>query len=452
MSLSLLTEVTWTIPCSSVHDAYRTIVPLPKERISISAGSSFYFILPHFLLLYMAYLARRPDTFLIRLLFLPVTVQSILRVFLCITLSTSGRGPNLVDIMLVAVGLVLVAKAIDLACRPEGMLKIDEEKPGIPLRTPYGRHGAANDPPENPSAWQCYLPPWLYDSSELLLASRGIGWKFGAGIHVPKEYRPMGRSAFLRGTLFDVVRHYLIIDACDTFIRLIPGLNFPEGGSTIFHPELPTLQRYIISSTICFVTAASMVSSFQVYYAIITLIAVGIFSGQPMSWPPIMDNPWKSDSLHVFWAKRWHQLLRETFFVYGGFIGGFLGGDIGKLCGTFIGSGLFHTVPVFVVGGEFELSVLLFFVLQAPLLVLEKVWARTTGHRVQGFYGQAWTCVVLCIGGQFLVDAWYKVGLKELLAINSSVSPSRRFFVPFFVQLTKWMGFYGVYPSLQLAH
>lgn len=294
-----------------------------------------------------------------------------------------------------------MAKAIDFACRPEGMLKTDEEKPGVPIRNTCDDHGDAKKIQEGPSIWKCYLPAWLYDGCELLSASRGIGWKFGAGIHIPKECRPMERSAFLRETLLDVFQHWLIIDACDTFIKLLPGVGSP-GGGTIFRPEFPVPGRYILSSLIFFATGACIASCFHVCYGIVTLIAVGMFSSEPSSWPPVMDNPWKSDSLHIFWAKRWHQLLRETFFIYGGFIGDALAGDIGKIFGTFIGSGLFHALPGFVIGSRFELPVLLFFVLQAPLLLLEKVWARATGHRVQGFYGQAWTYITLCAAGQLL--------------------------------------------------
>ncbi|KAG6377070.1 hypothetical protein JVT61DRAFT_1120 [Boletus reticuloceps] len=57
----------------------------------------------------------------------------------------------------------------------------------------------------------------------------------------------------------------------------------------------------------------------------------------PETWPPLMDNPWISDSLPVFWAKRWH-------------IGKWLAGDIGMLFGTFFASGMYHECSAYILG------------------------------------------------------------------------------------------------------
>lgn len=270
------------------------------------------------------------------------------------------------------------------------MLKVGEEKPGVLVKSRVHQTNGNAHRVEKPSVWQERLPAWLYDPLELLLESRGIGWQFGTGLHVPEERRPLERSAFLFATLTSVLQDYLILDVCETFLKLIPDVGSPEGG-TIFRPELPLPQRYMLSTLATLATGTSVIAGIGMSYDAFTILAVLLFSSEPSSWPPIMDNPWKSQSLHEFWARRWHQLFRETFFVAGGFLGGALIGDFGMLVGTFVGSGIFHEVGAYALGHGVELVGVLFFAAQAPLLVAERAWARVTGHRVKGIYGRAWT-------------------------------------------------------------
>ena len=55
------------------------------------------------------------------------------------------------------------------------------------------------------------------------------------------------------------------------------------------------------------ITGCALMSGFKMVYDLITLIAVGICNSPPENWPPVMDDPWRTDSLHRF------QLLRRTF-------------------------------------------------------------------------------------------------------------------------------------------
>jgi hypothetical protein len=57
-----------------VHDVFRALVPEPHERIPITGTNTSYLLLPFLPLIYMGYLARRPDTFTLRLLLLPLVV------------------------------------------------------------------------------------------------------------------------------------------------------------------------------------------------------------------------------------------------------------------------------------------------------------------------------------------------------------------------------------------
>jgi hypothetical protein len=186
---------------------------------------------------------------------------------------------------------------------------------------------------------------------------------------------------------------------------MIPGVGSLQGG-TIFRPNLLIPQRYIISTAISLATGSCLISGFEILYGFITIFALTVLSSTPEMWPPIMDDPWKPDSLHTFWAKRWHQVLRETFFVYGGFLGKWLGGNMGMLFGTFIGSGLYHELSAYTLGKGFDWDVMLFFVVQAPLLLLEKLWQRVTGQRVGGIYGTLWVyfCVLVTVQSLGMYD------------------------------------------------
>ena len=301
--------------------------------------------------------------------------------------------------------------AINYAWRPEGMLKVGEELPGVPIKDSCHANGNAPHKgvrPSPPSTRKSRLPDWLYDTLELIFTWRGIGWKFGGDLYIPKEYKPLERSAFLSATMVSVLENFLIFDACESFIKLVPGVGSPQGG-TIFRPELPFLQRYVLSTAVHVATGSCILAGFHLSYDFLTLIGVGLLSHEPSSWPPIMDNPWQSDSLHIFWSKRWHQLLRETFFVYGGFVGGFLAGNLGTLFGTFFGSGLYHEAAAYALGYGFDHGVIYFFVLQAPLLLLERLWVRITGHRVSGIYGRLWVYFCIIILGQPLGTSYFVV-------------------------------------------
>lgn len=287
------------------------------------------------------------------------------------------------------------------------MLKVGETKPGVLSksssichRSNAGSDGGASSvdgkdtPSYTPPPRNSLLPPWLYDTFEVVFTFRGLGWQFGADLHVPRDPRPSNRSAFLCVTAISTLKYFLILDTLESLIKLVPDVGSPHGG-TIFKHNLPILQRYILSTAIHLATGTCLIAGFEVVHGCSTLLALIAFSSSPEMWPPLMDNPWVSDSLHIFWAKRWHQVLRQTFFVYGGFLGKRLGGSIGMLFGTFFASGMYHECSAYMLGGGFRWHVVLFFTSQALLLLLEKLWRHTTGKRVGGVYGRLW--VYFCI-------------------------------------------------------
>jgi hypothetical protein len=157
--------------------------------------------------------------------------------------------------------------------------------------------------------------------------------------------------------------------------------------------------------------------------------------------------------MHKFWSKEWHQLLRQTFLVFGGYPGKWLAGDIGLLLGTFLASGLFHECAMYSMGRGFDHSATLFFAAQGPVLVLERLWKKVIGRTVQGTAGRLWVYFIMFIAAQpmsmlhfcdfsvimlinsFAVSAWHRRGLGGGMVIPPIISPARWIILPLLKKL-----------------
>ncbi|KAG1745973.1 uncharacterized protein EDB91DRAFT_1119897 [Suillus paluster] len=410
-----------------VHDVFRAFVPQPHERIPISNVHILYLLFPFVPLIYMGYLARRPDTFTSRLLLLPLVVAVAVGTYFRFVWTEPRL--NIYNWGQCLIAEIMGAKAISFACNKEGMLKVDEVRPGVARNSDAIKaNGDAHAKPVRSELVGSALA-WLYDALEVILSYRGLGWKFGVGVHVPHDERSLERNSFLFATLTSFLKNYLIFDLFESFVKLVPDVGTPHGG-TIFKAELPFLYRYALSTAIHISTGSCILAGFELSYDFITIFAVLFLGSSPSAWPPVMDHPWQADSLHSFWAKRWHQIFRQTFFVFGGFLGRILAGNMGMLFGTFIGSGLYHEFAAYALGRGFDIIVPMFFALQAPLLLCERVWCKYTGCRVGGLYGRLWVYFCIIILGQPLSDSWYRRGLGGGLMIPPSLSPTRQFIIP----------------------
>jgi len=282
------------------------------------------------------------------------------------------------------------------------MLKVGETRPGV-------TKGKSNDKAtvngfgpqliQNTRSRNPYIATWLYDAIELTHTMRGLEWRFGQGIHIPKATRPLERTAFLYATLISFLQNYLMLDFLETLLKLFPGVGTPMGG-TMFYPTLAPSARYTVSTVIHMITGTTLIAGFGMVYDLITLFAVACLDSSPLSWPPIMDDPWRSDSMHTFWAEDWHQVLRQTFIVLGGYPGKWLGGDYGMVFGAFLASGLFHACSMYSTHRGLDYSTIAFFASQGLVLVLERLWRRFTGRRVGGWMGRLWVYFVLFVGAQ----------------------------------------------------
>ncbi|KAF8272193.1 hypothetical protein EI94DRAFT_1769939 [Lactarius quietus] len=391
--------------------AFQAFVPPHRLRIPRTWHTAPYTLLPFVPYSFMSYLVRRPDTHLIRLLVLPTLITTSLH-------SSYGYvwlDPryNVFNWAVALFSFVLIGKGIDLALARTGRHKQGEDVPGT-MSVPAIATKDGSDAPGDASTRNAS------DAIELMFSMRGLGWDFGKGVYTPPTTRPQERLPFLRATLNSFLVNYLILDLVESAIKLIPGVGDPFGGS-IFFAHLPLPTRYVVSTIIHVLTGIAFVAGFGMVYDLITLFAVALLSHSPSSWPPVMDNPWAAQSLHEFWAKRWHQLLRQTFLVFGGIPGRKIGGNVGLVLGTFLASGLFHECTILAMGARWS-------------VIGERIWKKSTGRRVGGFLGRLWvyvdisSLVNLSVSDSF--DAWHRRGLGGGMVIPPKLSPARIILIP----------------------
>ena len=183
----------------------------------------------------------------------------------------------------------------------------------------------------------------------------------------------------------------------------------------MFYPLAPSI-RYTLSTIIHLFTGSALIAGFRMVYDLITLFAVACMDSSPLSWPPIMGDPWRAKSMHTFWAKEWHQILRQTFLIFGGYPGMWIAGDYGMVFGTFLASGLYHAYSMHPTLRGFDYSTVVFFASQGPVLMLERLWKRITGRRVGGWLGMLWVYLILFAGAQPMGNFIHRVFL--ILATN----------------------------------
>ncbi|KAL6304023.1 hypothetical protein BKA93DRAFT_785789 [Sparassis latifolia] len=412
------------------YRAFQEFVPLSQDRKPLT-WSTFPYAFAYFIpFLFMGYLVRRANTHLIRLLLLPTVIGLTLR---C---SYGYKLMNPVYFILdwarTLVALVIISKALDFAFAQNGRFKVGEKRlRGI--NEPLPKSGPDNEAMHEPTDAFARLPPWLSDALEVSLAVRGIGWDFGQGTYLPQSRRPRERGPFLRATAASLLLNLLYLDLSTSVVESVPGVGSVSGGS-IFLPYLPLPLRYTVSTIVHLCAGIMVMSGLEAGDDLLTLLFVGVLGQPPSEWRPIQENPWAAQSLHELWAKRWHQLLRRTFMVFGGFLGQWVAGDLGLVIGVFVASGLYHEVGL----QTADSRVTLFFVLQGVGVLCETAWKKLTGRRVGGLAGRVWTYLFVVGLGQMTTDAWCGRGLGgAVLIIPEWMSVFRTFLGPAFAWITQ---------------
>ena len=291
--------------------------------------------------------------------------------------------------LLIGLGaLTLTAYTLAWAIPPGGTLKVGE--------------ASLEDRGSNES--KGFFPIWFFDACEVGTAGRGIGWQFGQGLSLPDMRRPTERTAYLKATIQSIIRTYIYVDVVDSFLETLPGVT-PTGG-TLFLQNLPLGQRYAVSTALHLAIGLCVILGIEMWYDIASLVGVGLLNQPPSTWPPCHDRPWRTRSLHEFWSRRWHQILRHTFMIYGGYPGEWLAGGVGRLFGVFLASGIYHEVGFYLGGSSIDWKVIAFFVLQAVGILAEKSYTAYTGRRVGGWLGFSWAALFVVLLGQMCSESF----------------------------------------------
>lgn len=400
---------------------FRSLIPLPQDRVPLDSHTWPHLLSPLPPIFFMAYLARRPNTYYLRLMSLPVTIFCCLRagfgfVWLEARLNVCNYvyGQSTVsisslviiaDIQKALFSTAIISRALEFGLTVKGMKKINENivgentKPAV-YRDDKARHPLSRTPLD------CLLPQSFENAIELLCSIRGIGFEHGKGVVIPLETRPLEKGPFLRATVILFIRSFLTLDILESLLKLTPPLKTPLGG-TIFIPSLRRFERYVVSTIIHAVTGFGLLEGLHTICYLCPIISVGVLDNPPAAWPPVSDHPWRSHSLQDFWSRRWHQILRRTFMVFGGLPGKWIGnkfgqGQLGMLFGTFMASGLYHEIPAYALGRGLDWRVPAFFLPQAFLVLAERLWGSITGKKVEGWWGRMWAYFAVLVLGQNL--------------------------------------------------
>ncbi|KAG8950355.1 hypothetical protein FRC04_007797 [Tulasnella sp. 424] len=221
------------------------------------------------------------------------------------------------------------------------------------------------------------------------------------------------RLSFLLSTILLYVTHVAFLDLFQTIVQSLPnpGLGTPGGGS-IFNDSVSPPFRYLISSVAVLCAGGSVYCGLQAGHNIVTLIGVGLLGQDPSDYPPMFDKPWLSTSVRELWSKRWHLVLRVFFTTIGARVGGALLGDVGAVLGAFTLSGILHDWTIWGMGkGTDPLRIVGFFYVQGVAVILETVWRKLTGKRVEGWWGRVWTWSFMLVSSHLVVEAWLQRGI-----------------------------------------
>ncbi|KAK7691492.1 hypothetical protein QCA50_004891 [Cerrena zonata] len=397
------------------------LVPGESERYELTlktAPLAFAYYVP---LQLLAYLSRRGNTRNLRFLLLPVTL-------IMIVIGTFWFGkpydPDTFFLELIRglSSLTCIAQALDFTFAGYGRRKVGETTlPPLGSCTPEdttevkhagnGHHSRNNDQKGRETTW-------YQEVAETMCAMRGIGWNFGKGVVIPPEERDLNKGPFLRDTFFAFLKGYIIIDTIQMLFANLPSIGSFYGAS-IFYPELSPLSRYALSTVLHILVGVVVDFSLQTWYHLTTLFCVGVLGQSPVSWPPVFGKPWLADSLHVLWAREWHQLLRRTFMVLGGIPGSWIAGRAGMVMGSFIASGLYHECGMYLLNRGVHWRVPLFFTLQGVGVICEDLFKRVTGKRVSGWAGRIWVAFFMVFLAQICTDSWISRGMANVRVLPS---------------------------------
>ena len=263
----------------------------------------------------------------------------------------------------------------------------------------------------------------LFNGLDLTMSMTAYGWEHGLRLKTKPAPAP-SRLSFVLGRLAAAVPWLLLADLV-TLILIKYGAPIDPANATlitIFDPTLPTVQRYLKGSLLTFVSGVAIAGALHAVSCILFAICV-IFGSRPEKCVGGIDEPWRSTSIADFWGRRWHQWTRFTFVNFGGKpLAALTGtGRAGVVLGTFLASGIAHDLGFMKMPGNMGSSGVstVFFTMMGVGAVLEQLWTKATGWKVDGALGWLWTMLWTLYWGSGLVDGACRIGMLFLIGMTS---------------------------------
>ncbi|KAJ7158907.1 hypothetical protein C8R46DRAFT_404363 [Mycena filopes] len=242
------------------------------HRAPLSFQSFFHTFLPPVALYYITnVLSILPNTFLYRLVLLPITLFTVCRATVSIDLARSflKSHPERLEYLNQAWVLAMFTVFTRTLARTSSS------------RTPQRRRG-------NPTAM---TPKQIaLDAADLTFNLRAYGWQFTSSMKVAAQTRPLApTSAFLTATAKSLLAHIVIFD----FLHYISQLTLDtiDAGGSIYDPTSDPLTRQLRATLMTLLVGLLIYGAIQIGHDTFCLVGVGIVGQSPAEWPPISMHP-----------------------------------------------------------------------------------------------------------------------------------------------------------------
>ncbi|KAF7759832.1 hypothetical protein Agabi119p4_11527 [Agaricus bisporus var. burnettii] len=252
----------------------------------------------------------------------------------------------------------------------------------------------------------------------LLVNPRGYGWSNepAPGILPPRPPANLTRPRFLINQLLKLlflvsleVAAYVLNDYNPTMRR----------NSVIWHSSWPLRAIAVLGA------CAAGYARINMCYCLSAIITVALGLSEPQGWPNLYGNIWDAWSVGMFWSRVWHQMLRRPLCSITNWILPPMKGqrnmvyDFLRLFVVFFVSGIIHGAGGYMTLDAFDFNFVLFFILQPPIIVLEKFALPLlfsdpkNPNTFERLFGIGFVLGWFTLTAPLFVDSMIRVGLFE---------------------------------------
>ncbi|KAI8456461.1 hypothetical protein BY996DRAFT_8446616, partial [Phakopsora pachyrhizi] len=272
----------------------------------------------------------------------------------------------------------------------------------------------------------------------VIMSPRGLQCTWAPPSSVVKLYPKMSITKFVWKTLMNLaLQQFIFLCVCGFGV---PSAQNPQGMYGYLTEELGIPSSEFLRSAAPYILTSLLgfgaYSGFALIGYVFDLVEVLFYTlartlpegnsfrpdpFDPRFHPPLYNRPWTRTSLTEFWSKGWHAVFRQHFLFCGAIpmykLFKRFGPTVGKISavmGAMMLSAAMHELclsSVTKLDPNFNSSKM--FLAQGVGMVLEAIFKKVTGRKVQGILGWIWTSAFLSVWGRPMVDSWYGVKKKK---------------------------------------